>query len=635
MASIKTDPALADLAAHLAKMGVERDVTILPGADPARNFLDYVKCHIADEMHAVTDGAVSRELVFESLDFPAKLDVADLTLPVPRLRVKPPHGKKPADLAAEWTQKFSSPLVTASASNIFCQFKVTPDFAVPEVLGRIFRSKKAYGTNADGAGKRAVIEFSSPNIAKPFHAGHLRSTIIGSFLSNLHEANGWEVLRINYLGDWGKQFGLLAIGFEKYGSERELEIDAIKHLYDVYVKIYSEAKKEEDGGASAAATGDDESPNVDEDLADGAAGTLHDQARQFFKRMEDGDESALAVWRRFRDLSIEKLEKTYARLNIRYDVYSGESQVSAEKMNAALEQLESSGLIEDSNGAKVIDLLKYSKQLARTIVQKRDGTTLYLTRDIGEAISRYEKYHFDKMIYVVASQQDLHMAQLFKILELLGYDWAKTCEHVNFGMVQGMSTRKGQAVFLDDILQVGKERMHEVMRRNEAKYAQIEDPDSVADIISKTAIMVQDMSSKRINGYPFNWDRMLSFEGDTGPYLQYAHARLASMFRKSDIPLDELTGADLSLLTEKQAINIVRMLAQYPEIIKITLRTEEPVNILNYLFRLTHGISSLYDVCWVSGQERELARARLALYMAAKQVLSNGMMILGYTPLER
>lgn len=262
--------------------------------------------------------------------------------------------------------------------------------------------------------------------------------------------------------------GILAVGFEKYGSEEELEKDAITHLYDVYVKINRDGETDE---------------------------SIHDRAREFFVKMEAGDEQAVGLWKKFRDLSIVKYKETYARLNIYFDLYSGESQVSSESQTQALDQLQQAGLVEESQGALVIDLKKY--KLEKTVVRKKDGTSVYITRDIGGAVERYEKYHFDKMMYVVASQQDLHLAQFFKVLDLMGYPWAKTLQHVNFGMVQGMSTRKGTAVFLEQILDESKRVMHEVMQKNEAKYNAIEDPDYTSDKLGITAVKVQDMAGKR------------------------------------------------------------------------------------------------------------------------------------------
>jgi arginyl-tRNA synthetase len=352
--------------------------------------------------------------------------------------------------------------------------------------------------------------------------------------------------------------------------------------------------------------------------------------------MEDGDEEALALWKRFRDLSIEKYKDTYARLNIKYDIYSGESQVSKEAMDKVTTMMKEKGISEESEGALIVDFSKHgAKKLGKAIVVKKDGTSLYLTRDIGAAMERYNKFKFDKMIYVVATQQDLHLQQLFKILDLLDFEWAGKCQHINFGMVHGMSTRRGTVKFLDDILAEAKERMHEVMKKNEDKYAQVVDPEFIADTVGRSGVMVQDMSGKRINGYTFDIDRMTSFEGDTGPYLQYAHTRVCSILRKANVPIEKIENADLSLLTEPHATNLVRCLAQYPDVLQQTLKTLEPTTVVTYLFKMTHLLSSSYNVLHVLSSEDELKYARLALYESARIVLNNGMKLLGLVPVER
>jgi arginyl-tRNA synthetase len=354
--------------------------------------------------------------------------------------------------------------------------------------------------------RKLIVEFSSPNIAKPFHAGHLRSTIIGGFLANVYEGAGWDVVRMNYLGDWGKQYGVLAVGFDEFGSEEELVKNPIGHLYDVYVKISTISREEaekvkalKEEATAVKEKGDAEgAEKLEKDAVKIQDGGVDERARKYFKRMADGEERALGIWKRFRDLSIEKYKATYARLNIQYDEYSGESQVKEESMEAAARIMAEKKVSEESEGAVLVDLTKYSKKLGKALVKKKDGTSLYLTRDIGAAFERFEKYHFDKMIYVVASQQDLHLAQLFKIEEAMGRkDIADRCQHINFGMVLGMSTRKGTAKFLDDILRDVGEKMHEVMRSNEVKYEQVEDPEKTADTLGISAVMVQDMKGKR------------------------------------------------------------------------------------------------------------------------------------------
>lgn len=395
------------------------------------------------------------------------------------------------------------------------QFFFRPERLTKNVVSRILKEKSAFGTNGNvglrdpadpsKGRKRIIVEFSSPNIAKPFHAGHLRSTIIGGFLANLYTVMGWDVIKMNYLGDWGKQYGLLANGFKMFGSEEELTKDPINHLFNVYVKIngiVSEQEgpiKELKEQIKAKKEKGEDAAEQEKELAKLVDASEDENARRYFKSMEDGNQEALALWRRFRELSIEKYRQTYARLNIDFDVYSGESQIKQESMTSAYQTMEKAGVSEKSEGAVIVDFTKHgAKKLGKAIIVRKDGTPLYLTRDIGAILEREEAYKFDKMIYVVAAQQDLHLAQLFKITELMGYkDLANRCQHINFGMVRGMSTRKGTVKFLDDILQDVRDKMHEVMKKNTEKYEQVADPEGTADILGMSSVMVQDMTGKR------------------------------------------------------------------------------------------------------------------------------------------
>lgn len=500
-----------------------------PPSGSAVNPIDGYRQHVAELLAPIT--GVSAEEIIPRLQTTITQDKGDLMLAVPSLRIK---GKPPGELATAWAEKFppsdlvEHPVVSAT----FLQFFFKPAPLIKTVISAVLKEKEAFGSNhtlglkdpanPSAGRKRIIVEFSSPNIAKPFHAGHLRSTIIGGFIANLYECAGWEVIRMNYLGDWGRQYGLLANAFELYGDEAKLKADPISHLYDIYVEINKvsapeealiKEKKEELKQAKEAK---EDTLSLENEITELEAKSTNEKARQSFKRLEDGDPQALATWKRFRDLSIDRYKKTYARLNINYDQYSGESQVEKHRMDDAAKRLKESGVSEESEGAVMIDLTKdpKTKKLGKALVQKKDGSSLYLTRDIGEAVKRYELNKFDKMIYVVASQQDLHLAQLFKILELMGHpEIAEKCQHINFGMVLGMSTRKGTVKFLDDILRDAADRMHQVMKgeteeqkdkqnpkdlqRIKEKYAQLDDPEGTADILGISAVMVQDMTGKR------------------------------------------------------------------------------------------------------------------------------------------
>lgn len=475
------------------------------------NPVDLYREKISQALAPIT-GKTAQE-IHEKLAWTQTFDKGDLGLAVPSLRIP----GKPTEQALEWSERFpeSELLSKPMVAGPFLQFFFKPESLAKIVIPSILQGKAAYGTNdklglRDGSDpskgkKRIIVEFSSPNIAKPFHAGHLRSTIIGGFLANLYEAAGWEVLRMNYLGDWGRQFGLLANAFDMYGSEESLERDPIGHLFDIYVEINKVSAPQENlikqkkAELELAIHEGSETQHLEDEIADLESKSENERARQYFKRLEDGDEEARATWSRFRDLSIQKYKQTYARLNIHYDYYSGESQVEMERMEKAADILKERGISEDSKGAVIVDFTKQgAKKLGKALIRKTDGSSLYLTRDIGEIVKRDELYGFDKMIYVVASQQDIHLAQLFKLLELMGLqEISDKCQHVNFGMVLGMSTRKGTVKFLDDILRDVGDKMHEVMRANQAKYDQVEHPAQTADTLGITAVMVQDMTGKR------------------------------------------------------------------------------------------------------------------------------------------
>ncbi|KAJ9478444.1 Arginine--tRNA ligase, cytoplasmic [Pseudozyma hubeiensis] len=606
----------------------------LPGTDIKRAPLDSFRIAIAQ--HVSSSLGVDINAAFVAV---GTGKIGDYTVAVPRFKLpgKPQEISEKAAAAFQPNQFLSKVEAKGPFLHYFLNNKtlikltlqtvhvMTHGYGAPR--DEDGNTQPSYGTNRDGEGKNIIVEFSSPNIAKPFHAGHLRSTIIGAFLANLYKANAWNVQKYNYLGDWGKQFGLLAVGWRMFGDEQRLQEDAVNTLFDVYVRINQLASVE-----------------------DGSGEAIHDEARRYFKGMEDGDEECLALWQKFRDLSIKKYIEVYERLNIHFDVYSGESQVKRENLARSLNQLRTCDFVtREENGATLADLTQY--KLEKAVIERKDGTPLYITRDIAEAAQRFDNSFggngFDKMIYVVASQQDLHLAQFFKVLELMGYPWAQKevtrLQHINFGMILGMSTRRGTVVFLDNILDETRDKMHEVMKANEAKYAQVENPERTADIVGMTAVKIQDMASKRINNYNFDWNRMLSFEGDTGPYLQYNHVRLCSVERKAkdsdglELPTADLDLAsiNLDLITEPKARDLIMLIAQWPDTVKAAMKDHQPSTIVTYAFRLTHLISSCWEFLLVKGQEKDLALARLFVFRCCKDVLGSALRLLTITPLER
>ncbi|KAF2857241.1 arginyl-tRNA synthetase [Piedraia hortae CBS 480.64] len=666
-------------------------VQLYPNINPT----DVYRAHIIQQIHKITQAEPT--VVDKALAWTQDLKHGDLTLPVPALRIKTSSTEQ---LAQEIVDKFECPIVEKPvAEKASVRFFFNPSHLAQLTLPMILKQKDKYGlndtlglkdaSNPELGRKKIVVEYSSPNIAKEFHTGHLRGTIIGGFVEKLYQAAGWNTVSMNYLGDWGKQYGVLSQGFEKYGSDEELKADPIKHLNEVYVKI-NQDNAEEQRTAKALATKKDELeklktppkpkkpakepvPEVkwteeqEKELQSVTAElekeqqrlvdlpSIDEKARRFFKRMVDGDPEALRYWQKFRDLSIEAYTNMYARLNIVFDEYTGESTVKVEDMDKAGDVLQARGVSEDSKGAVIVDLAKHGKpKLGKTLVRKRDGTSLYLTRDIAANLERYEKHHFDRMIYVISSQQDVHVGQFFEILKLMGppySDVVARCENMSYGLVkdpkgQTMSTRKGTVMSLADSLDSVKEFMHNVMKKNVQKYEQVEDPETTADILAMSAIMVQDFGGKMVNNYNFDMERMTSFEGDTGPYLQYSHARVCSMERKVAVPREQLLAADYSLITAKEGLELVRLLAQWPNVFMNTYRTREPVTVLTYLFKMTHQLSSCYDakdtgkknaktmsVMYAESEEKKAAL--MGLYDCARQVLSNGMRLLGLRPVER
>lgn len=468
---------------------------------PVLNPIDVFRCYITDQLHQIT--GKDPKVLYPALQWTSTLDKGDLTLPIPRLQY--PKGTDPTEKAAELCKAFpANNLIKPPAPvGISIRFDFSPDLlprlVIPRILsqGRIYGLNPALGqrdpTNPAAGKKRAIVEFSSPNIAKEFHVGHLRSTIIGAFLANLYESLGWDVIRMNYLGDWGRQYGLLAVAWQKYGNEEALKADPILHLFEIYVKISAEFKPEDEAYKKASKIG--------EDAAALESKGLLGASKDYFKRMEEGDEEALALWRRFRSISIEKYKEMYARLNIEFAEYSGESMVRAATMEEAERILAERGISEQSDGATMIDFKKHgAKKLEVAIIRNRNGTSNYLLRDIGAAIQRWREKDIDAILYVVMDEQNLHLARLYKILELMGEPyagWSRQMQHISFGKIKGMSTRKGTVKSLADVLGDVSTAMHDVMRRNEVKYNQVENPEAVADNLGISSIMIQDMTGKR------------------------------------------------------------------------------------------------------------------------------------------
>lgn len=396
--------------------------------------------------------------------------------------------------------------------------------------------------------------------------------------------------------------GLLAIGFQKYGDESKLASDPIHHLYEVYVKINADAKED----------------------------TMIDrQANEYFKKMEEGDPAALNQWSRFRDMSIKSYASIYDRLNVKFDVYSGESQVNP-YISRAHDILNDKHLLtRTKDGAYAVDLEPYNLDTA--VIQRADGTSLYMTRDLASVLMRRELYPFQKAIYVVGSEQAAYFKQMFQISKLMT-DTSLNLQHVGFGRIKGMSTRKGTVVFLQDILDTAKERILEYMNNDQEK-SQMKDRDAIADQLGMSAILIQDMKSKRGKDYEFSWDRMTDAKGDTGVFLQYAHAKACGIERKSGVEISP--NVDFTILKEKEAMDLVQSIAQFPETVETAFASLEPSTLVNYLFKLSHATSAASKFLRVKDMEHDVSKARMLLFWSARITLRNGLYLLGIKPIKQ
>ncbi|XP_035630359.1 probable arginine--tRNA ligase, mitochondrial [Oncorhynchus keta] len=488
-------------------------------------------------------------------------------------------------------------------------FRVSRNLLVQKVLEQLCQERHKFGVKSelfDGLKKgTTVVEFSSPNIAKKFHAGHLRSTIIGNFIANLKESLGNNVIRVNYLGDWGMQFGLLGAGFQLFGCQEKLKKNPLQHLFDVYVQVNKEAENNE---------------------------VIGQAAREFFRQLEQQEHQALLLWKQFREITVEEYQQVYKRLGVHFDIYSGES-FHQQQAQEVVQQLQRRGLLKTTEkGTGVVDLSSAGDMSSYSTVLRSDGTSLYITRDLAAAIDRKERYNFDEMIYVTDKSQGIHFQQLFQILLAMGHSWAERCQHVPFGLVQGMKTRLGEVVFLEDVLDEARARMLRNMSQSKTTKEMVY-PEDTAEKVGISALIVQDFKGPLGSDYKFDWDRILQAQGDTGVFLQYTHARLCSLIHRYG---DGEEGAfDPSLLLDQRSISILQHLLRYDEVLYQSVQDLQPKHLVNFLMTLSHLAASAHRELPVKGSPQAVAQARLRLFSGVCTVLANGMKILGITPVDK
>ena len=555
-----------------------------------------------------------KKLISESI----KSEIEDLTLEEITALIEVPPNKEMGDYAfpcfklAKIFRKAPNAIAEDLAGKIqptddinkiinlggYVNFFVNKESLAKKVINQVLSEKENYGKSDFGKGKTVVVEYSSPNIAKPFHIGHVRTTVIGNALSKIYQSQGYHVEKLNHLGDYGTQFGKLIVAYKLWGDKQAVEKDPIKELLKLYIRFHDEAETKPE---------------------------MEDEAREWFTKLENGDEEAKDLWQWFRDESLKEFSRVYKLLDIEFDSYVGESFYS-DKMPAVIEELKEKNLLVESDGAMIVNL--EDSKLPPALIQKRDGSTLYLTRDLASAFYRKKVYDFDKSIYVVGAQQELHFKQCFEIIKRMGYDWYKDMIHVQFGMValeEGtMSTRKGRVVFLEDVLNQAIDRTRQII---EEKNPDAENIDEVAKAVGVGAVVFQELSNSRIKDYTFSWDRTLSFEGETGPYVQYTHARCCAVLRKAGQPVS----ADINyeLLSDQDAADVLSVLENFNKSIMTAMNKNEPHIVTRFVLDLAQAFNKFYHNSPILVEDADLRAARLALVEATRQTIEHALKILG------
>ena len=472
-----------------------------------------------------------------------------------------------------------------------------------EMLAAIMKAPDKWGSSEDGKGKTACVEYSSINIAKRFHLGHLSTTVIGHSLKRIYDFQGWHTVSINHLGDWGTQFGKMIAAYKRWGDEETVRRGGVDEMVKLYVRFNAEAK---------------ENP------------ALEDEGRAWFKAIEDGNEEALRIFNWFKEVTLKDAERVYDMLGVKFDSYAGESFYN-DKMQPVIDELRDKNLLVEDQGAQIVKLDDYGMPPA--IILRSDGATLYMTRDLAAVKYRHETYDFAKCLYVVAYQQDLHFKQLFKVCELLGWDWAKGCEHVNFGMVsyegQSLSTREGRIVYLDDLLTQAVEKAEAII---EEKSPELENKSEIARQIGIGAVIFFTLYNGRIKDIDFSWDRALNFDGETGPYAMYTHARLCSVLRKAGACDAQ---PDYSALSDPEAQTVIRLIDSFPQQVVSAVERSEPSFVTRFACELSKAVNKFYYERRILDDDLSARAARLMLTRAARQTLATALSLIGVSAPER
>ena len=561
---------------------------------------------------AIYDAGVGLELpeIMDVVEVPADDKMGDYAFPC--FKLAKVLKKAPPMIAKDIAGKLEGNPLFAKVEpvNAYVNMFMSKEEFVKSVLSEVIEKGEGYGRSDIGGGKTVIVEYSSPNIAKPFHIGHIRSTVIGNAIYKLYDALGYKTVRINHLGDYGTQFGKMICAYRHWGNEEDVKREPIKTLLEYYTKFHVEVETH---------------PELD------------DEARAIFAKLEKGEPEEVRLWQWFRDESLKEFNRVYDMLGISYDSYAGESFYS-DKMPAIEKELEEKGLMKESEGAMIVDLEPYGMPPA--LIKKSDGSSLYITRDLAAANYRKEHYNFYKNLYIVASQQNLHFQQWIKILELMGREWAHDCVHIPFGLVSledgTMSTRHGRVVFLEDVLNRAVEKTKEIILE---KNPNAENVDEIAKAVGIGAVIFQELSNSKIKDYVFSWNKVLNFEGETGPYVQYAHARACSVLRNAGDSVvaaaQKVESLDMNYLTGESAYKLAKEIYNFPAAILEAAEKYEPSILTRHIVDVAQSFNKFYydEHILVDNEAEKLAK--VALVYAAKSTIAAGLNLLGMKAPEK